>query len=141
MIPTYPYLIEPDNNGFLIRFPDIPEALTSVDDKKSIPGEALDCLVTALAGYALEGRPWPKARASRTDGHAITLPALLVAKLELTAEMHSAGLTKSALARKLRLDEKAVRRLLDLNHRSHIDQIEEALKALGKQVEIRVKAA
>jgi hypothetical protein len=31
-----------------------------------------------------------------------------------------------------------VRRLLDLDHRSHIDQIDRALSALGKRREMRV---
>jgi hypothetical protein len=34
--------------------------------------------------------------------------------------------------------ENAIRRLLDLDHRSHIDQVDRALAALGKRLEVRV---
>jgi hypothetical protein len=33
-----------------------------------------------------------------------------------------------------------VRRLLDLDHRSHIDQLDRALAALGRRLELRVLA-
>jgi cell division inhibitor SulA len=44
------------------------------------------------------------------------------------------------LARRLGLQENGVRRLLDLDHRSHIDQVDRALAALGKRLEVRVLA-
>jgi antitoxin HicB len=69
------------------------------------------------------------------------LPALITAKLELLLAMRKAKVSNSALAKSLGADEKSVRRLLDLNHRSHIDQVEEALHKLGKRVEVRVEAA
>ena len=37
--------------------------------------------------------------------------------------------------------EPAVGRLLDLDHRSHIDQVEAALRCLGKRLEVTVRAA
>jgi hypothetical protein len=42
------------------------------------------------------------------------------------------------LARRLGLQENAVRRLLELDHRSHIDQLDRALAALGIRLEVRV---
>ena len=52
--------------------------------------------------------------------------------------MLAASLSNSALARRLGMDEKAVRRLRDPLHRSHIGQIEAALRILGKRLEVRV---
>jgi hypothetical protein len=37
--------------------------------------------------------------------------------------------------------EPSVGRLLDLDHRSHIDQIETALRSLGKRLEVTVQGA
>jgi antitoxin HicB len=48
------------------------------------------------------------------------------------------GITRTELARRLGLQENAVRRLLDLDHCSHIDQIDRALAALGQRLEVRV---
>ena len=52
--------------------------------------------------------------------------------------MRAQGITRTELARRLGLQENAVRRLLDLDHRSHIDQIDRALAALGQRLEVRV---
>jgi len=43
-------------------------------------------------------------------------------------------MTKTALARRLGLSEGAVRKLLDPDHRSHIGQVEKALKVLGQSL-------
>jgi antitoxin HicB len=52
--------------------------------------------------------------------------------------MRAEPITRTALARRLGLQENAVRRLLDLDHHSHIDQLDRALAALGKRLEVRV---
>jgi hypothetical protein len=49
-------------------------------------------------------------------------------------------ITRSDLALCLGMKEYAVSRLLDLDHRSHIDQLDRALAALGKRLEVRVLA-
>jgi antitoxin HicB len=51
--------------------------------------------------------------------------------------MRAQRITKTELARRLGA-ENAIRRLLDLDHRSHIDQVNRALAALGKRLEVRV---
>jgi antitoxin HicB len=66
------------------------------------------------------------------------LPPLVAAKLALYEAMRAQGITRTELARRFGLQENAVRRLLDLDHRSHIDQIDRALAALGKRLEVRV---
>ena len=43
-----------------------------------------------------------------------------------------------AHGQRLSLEEKAVRRMRDLMHRSHIGQIETALRLLGKRLEVQV---
>ena len=52
--------------------------------------------------------------------------------------MRAQDITRSGLAGRLGLQDNAVRRLLDLDHRSHIDQIDRALAAFGKRLEVRL---
>ena len=66
------------------------------------------------------------------------MPPLVAAKLALYEAMRAQGITRTELARRLGLQENAVRRLLDLDHRSHIHQIDRALAALGQRLEVRV---
>ena len=87
--------------------------------------KAEDALVTALSFYTDEGRPLPTPSAAR--GRPVA--------------MLSAGISNVELGRQLGLDEKSVRRLRDPLHRSHIDQIEAALRLLGKRLEVRMLEA
>jgi antitoxin HicB len=56
----YPALIEPDEAGrFLVRFPDLPEALTDGATIEEARAEAADCLTEALAGRLADGEAVP----------------------------------------------------------------------------------
>jgi len=48
---------------------------------------------------------------------------------------------KAELARRLGIPKANIDRLFDLRHRSRLDQIEAAFKALGKEIRIEVRAA
>jgi antitoxin HicB len=65
----------------------------------------------------------------------------VAAKLALYEAMRAQDVSAADLAARLGLAETAVRRLLDLDHRSHIDQVEAALRCLGKRLEVTVRDA
>jgi Tripartite ATP-independent periplasmic transporter, DctM component len=48
------------------------------------------------------------------------------------------GYRRTEFARRLSLQDNAIRRLLDLDHRLHIDQVDRARTALGRRLEVRV---
>lgn len=52
--------------------------------------------------------------------------------------MKEQGLSKSDLARRMDLDEKEARRILDPKHSTKVPTLERALHALGKRVEVVV---
>jgi antitoxin HicB len=96
-------------------------------------------LETALSVFVDEGVPTPEPSA---DGRPLVFPhPLVAAKLALHDAMLAAGITNVELARRLGIDEKAVRRLRDPLHRSHIGQVETALRQLGKRLEVQVVEA
>ena len=135
---AYPFNQEPQpEGGFTITFPDLPEAISEADNDDQAQCQAEQALVTALSFYTDEARPFPVP--SPAHGRPLAHPPPLVAaKLALHDAMLAASLSNSALARRLGMDEKAVRRLRDPLHRSHIGQIEAALRILGKRLEVRV---
>ena len=134
-----PYEFEPqESGGVLLQFVDVPEAHTSGPTEAAAGGDnALDCLIAALGGYIKLGRQIPRPSPAR-GRPVVILPPLVAAKLALYEAMRAQPMTRTELARRLGLQENAVRRLLDLDHRSHIDQIDRALAALGKRLEVRV---
>ncbi len=129
-----------EDGSTLVSFPDIPEALTEGATESDAMTQAEDCLIAALGGYVQERRPIPQP--SPAAGRVLVpLPALVAAKIALYDAMRAQGLGNTALARRLGLTEGAVRRLIDLDHRSHISQIETALKALGRRLTVATQAA
>ena len=133
---AWPVNLAPQEDGFiLVSFPDIPEALTEGETESEALFEAKDCLIAALGGYIETRRAIPQASASH--GRAvIALPALAAAKIALYETMREQGVSNTALASKLGITEGAVRRLIDIDHRSHIGQVEKGLLELGQQITV-----
>ncbi|MGH6896859.1 MAG: type II toxin-antitoxin system HicB family antitoxin [Geminicoccaceae bacterium] len=131
---------EPDGSAVNVSFPDVPEALTWGDDGDEALVLAEDCVTGALRGYIK--RSWPIPKPSSPRGRpTVALPPLVAAKLALYEAMRTQGVSGADLAARLGMAEPAVRRLLDLDHRSHIDQVEAALRCLGKRLEVTVRDA
>ena len=138
---VYPFTLEPDETGELIvEFPDVPGALTSGADEAEAKTLAEDCLIAALGGIIALRKPIPKPSPAR-GRPTVVLPPLVAAKLALYEALRAEGVSAAALAERLGVAEAAVRRLLDLDHRSHLDRIEAALRALGRRLEISVRRA
>lgn len=131
---TFAYPIDSTRRqrGVHVTFPDLPEASAQCAVGEEVEAAGA-CLVEALEGYVRERRPIP--RPSRALGRPVVPPPLLVAaKVALYDEMRRRKLSNIALAKQLGTVEGTVRRLLDLRHRSHVDQVETALALLGKRL-------
>ena len=136
---AYPVNLQLMPDTVLVSFPDIPEALTEGNTEHEALAEAADCLIAALGGYVNDGRRIPKSSAGA--GPVVELPALIAAKLALYEAMCEQDIDVGELAERLGTVATTVRRLLDLDHRSHIDQVETALEVLGKRLVLEVYAA
>jgi antitoxin HicB len=138
---AYPVELTPDTNGtLLVTFPDFPEATTFGEDEADALLRAVDALETVLAAR-IEDRediPLPSAPAGRPS---VALPALTAAKVLLYRAMREAGVRKADLARRLGWQGPQVDRLLDLGHASRLDEIEQALAALGKRLTVDIADA
>lgn len=138
----YPIRMLPDDNGtILVTFPDVPEAITFGENEQDAITRAAEALEAALSIYIDKNADIPKASQLKAKGLLVGLPALTNAKISLYTAMRRAGVTRAELARQLGWQKSQIGRLLDLNHESRLDQIERALRALGKRLEIRVTAA
>ena len=128
----YPYKLERQENGWwLVRFPNVPEALTEGETEEEAFENAKDCLIAALEGYVKAGRPIPH---PPFKGARVVLPSLVTAKLAGYENMRNHGWTRSRLANELGMPENSVRRLLDLRHSSHMWVIDEALAKMNAEL-------
>ena len=136
---SYPAHFEPaEEGGFVVTFPDIPEAITQGESVEDALLHASDALETALDFYFEAGRTIPAPSKPKRGQFMIELPASVSAKILLLNEMNAQKVRPAELARRLKVTPQEVTRLINPRHRSKIDGIAAALKALGKSMEIRV---
>lgn len=92
----YPALLEPDAEvgGFVVTFPDVPEAITQGDDLSDALHQAADCLEEAIVGRIWRHEPIPEASPVKSPQQAIPLPARIAAKAALYIAVRQAHLTK-----------------------------------------------
>jgi antitoxin HicB len=135
---SYPVCLEAaEEGGFVVTFPDIPEAITQGEDREDALRHGADALETALEFYFEDSRQVPTPSRPKPGQPVIELPASLSAKVLLLNEMIAQQIRPAELARRLQVSPQEVTRLIDLRHKSKIDAIAGALKALGKTLEMR----
>lgn len=134
----YPAHLEPQpEGGFTVTFPDIPEAITQGEDVEDALLHAADVLESAMDYYIEEGKAIPAPSKPKRGQHVVELPASYTAKILLLNEMAAQKVRPAELARRMKITRQEVNRLIDCRHASKIDGIAQALKALGKTLEIR----
>ncbi len=133
----FPVELSPDEEGFVVTFPDVPEAITQGDNRSEALLYAREALETALAMYIEEQRDLPIP--SPANGRPTVSPnALECAKLGIYATMRAQNVHKAELAQRLRWHIPQVDQLLDLGRTSLFEQIEQAAASLGKRVELHI---
>lgn len=142
MLDSYAARIAKDGDGFLVTFPDVPEAITGGSSREEAVANAVEALELALLTYAGEGRSIPEPAAARDDElQPVPVSAAVAAKIALIVTFRDSGLTQAALARRLGKAETEVRRMLDPYHRTKLPAIEAGLRALGKRLVLSLEAA
>ncbi|MGH7963968.1 MAG: type II toxin-antitoxin system HicB family antitoxin [Candidatus Binatia bacterium] len=138
----YPANVERDEDGhFLVTFPDIPEAGTDGKTLEESLAEATDCLEEAVAGRIARTQEIPRASRKQKGQYAVVLPVHTAAKAALYLAMRESGTSKIELARRLGRDEKEIRHLLDPKYSSQLQDIEEALAAIGQELVVGVQTS
>ena len=114
----YPAKFTPDRTagGFVVTFPDVPEAITQGDTIEEAMAMASEALELALTFYT---EKW--------------------ADLPVPGTLKRGG--KIDLARRLKCSPSQVDRLLDISHHSKLDQMEAAFAAIGKRLAIEIRDA
>jgi len=136
---TYPAKLTPDGDGYLVQFPDIPEALTQGRTREKTLDMAADALRTAMDFYFEDGRRVPMPSRVKRGQVAVELPPSVGAKVLLLNTMLEQRVTAAELARRLHTSPQSVNRLVTLGHATKIDTVATALKALGRRMELVVR--
>ena len=137
---VYParYTADKKDGGFVVTFRDIPEAITQSESHAECLAQAAGALQAALEGRIMSSLDIPKASKAKRGEHLVAVPVQSALKAALYLEMRQKGISRVELARRLRIDEKEARRMLDPHHATKADRLEKALAVLGRYAELRV---
>lgn len=130
-----------EEDGFVVLCRDLPQLVTQGDDLTHALSEAVDAMDEVLAAYMQGGLTLPTPSRARKGEHLVSPPAETMAKAALYVAMSEAGITKVQLAKRLGVDEKEVRRLLDPHYGSKLPRIAQAIGVLGRRLVIGLEAA
>lgn len=132
----YPCRLEKDEDdgGFVVSFPDVPEALTAGGTVAEALEMAEDALSVALTFYLEEVKDIPLPSRRRAGQYLVSPSAMMSLKVALREALKESGKRPADLARMMSLDFKGVTRVLDPSHATRLATLESALAALGKRV-------
>lgn len=130
---AYPITLEDDDGTLLATSPDFPELATFGNDRDEAVARAVDALEEAIAARIHDRRNIPMP--SEGSIYAV-LPTLTSVKVMLYQGMREQGVGKAELARRLGWHMPQVDRVLDVQHRSRLDQMDAALGAIGQQLHV-----
>lgn len=134
----YPINLSPDTGGFVVTFPDIPEAMTQGDSYEEALEMAKDVLESSLDFYFEDERKVPLPTKLKKGQPYIELSPSLWAKVLLLNEMLSQRIRPADLAKRLNIKPQEVTRLMNIKHSTKIDAIGQAFTAMGKTLDFVV---
>lgn len=126
--------------GFYIEFPDWPVNFTEGDTLEEALEQAQDLLETMVSATVADDKDLPRPSPAKKRP-LIYLSPVSAAKVRLCEAMKASGIKQVELAKRLKQTPQQVGRLFDLRHRSQIEQLDAAFRALGKKLVIDVKDA
>jgi antitoxin HicB len=135
---TYAMKLTPDkgDGGYVVTCRDLPEVATQGESVEDALSEAADALDEAIAARIDDGEDIPRPSGLKSGEHTVSVPTSMALKAAVYLAAREAGVSNSELARRLDLDEKEARRILDPHHPTKLPRIEAALAVLGRHVEL-----
>ncbi|MEA3643857.1 MAG: type II toxin-antitoxin system HicB family antitoxin [Lamprobacter sp.] len=138
----YPATLTPEpSGGFVVTFRDWPEAITQGETLNDALLEATDCLEEAIAARIDDCGEVPMPSAHLPAERPVAVPIQTALKAALFLAVRETSVGPSELARRLEINEKEARRLLNPRHNSKIATLERALLSVGRRPAIEIQEA
>ena len=136
----YAVLLSPDEDGgYVVTCRDLPEVITQGETIEQALSEARDALDESFAlriGDALD-LPHPTKRLK--GEYTISPPTDTQIKALLYRTMCETKTSKTELAKRLRVNEKSVRRMFEPHYKVKLQGMSKALEVLGKRLVVSVE--
>jgi len=127
-----------EEGGFVVTCRNHPEVITQGENEQDVLQQASNAMEEAFALRIDDSLDFPRPSRRRQNKVLVSPPAEMVAKAALYVAMREANVTKADLAKRLGVDERKVRRLLDPHHGSKLPRIAEAIGTLGMRLRIEL---
>ncbi len=138
----YPVLLSvAQEGGYVVTCRDLPQLITQGENEQDALEQAADAMDEIFATYMIEGTDFPTPSKGKRREYLVSPPAETMAKAALYVAMREAGISKTQLAKRLGVDEKEVRRLLDPHYRSKLPRLAHAISLLGQRLVIGLEPA
>jgi len=136
----FPVILTEDgeDGGFIVTFPDIPEAITQGETREEALVMAKEALELALEFYFDDKRAVPEPSRLQENQEAVELDASFTAKVLLLNEMVKQNVKPAELARRMNTTPQEINRLTNLRHTTRIDGIAHALSVMGRTLDMHV---
>lgn len=131
-------LAEDPEGGFVVTCRDLPEVITQGDTREDALEAAEGAVQAATEMRIQDQEDMPVASEAQRGEVLIAVPIGTAMKAALYLAMREQGVNKAELARRLGMDEKEARRMLDPKHSTKVPTLERALHLLGKRPELRI---
>jgi antitoxin HicB len=128
----YAVLLKKDTSGgYVVTCRDLPQLITQGESIENALFEASDAMDEVFAAYMINNVKFPEPSPKKRGEYMVVPPAETIAKAALHTAMKEARVNKVQMAKRLGVDEKEVRRLLDPHYGSKLPRIAEAISLLG----------
>ncbi|MBP8543053.1 MULTISPECIES: type II toxin-antitoxin system HicB family antitoxin [Citrobacter] len=120
--------------GFVVSFPDIPEALTQENTRHDAFQAAQTALITAFEFYFDDNEAIPLPSAVGAEDTYVEIPLSVASKVLLLNAFLESKITQQELANRIGRPKQEITRLFDLKHTTKIDAVQIAARVLGKEL-------
>jgi antitoxin HicB len=130
----YQVVIDADDNGtFMVTAPAFPEVTSFGASQPAACENGRNAIEEAIAARIADGEdiPHPLKKTQAGGRLYIEVPPMVFAKSALYMICRHDGISRAELARRLKWHREQVDRLFRLDHKSQLDQLELAFKAVG----------
>ena len=104
--------------------------MTIGTDEANVLEMAQDAMVVALSSYIDDRRDIPSPSKPKKGYTVVPVPPMVAMKLSIFQAMKDQGVTQAEMGKRMGVDGRQVRRILDLDHNTVLPQLDLALHAL-----------
>ena len=137
----YELVLDVDSdNSFLVTAPDFPEVTSFGVNQPEACANGRAAIEEAIAARIADNDPVPvPLTKTKGKGHFVEVPGLVFLKSALYMICREEKISRAELARRLSWHREQVDRLFRLDHKSQLDQMEAAFKAIGEPLSFNIQ--